>query len=164
MSVTLHTTVGDMKISLACGHCPRLCENFLALCASSSYDKCIFHRVIRGFIAQTGDPTNTGKGGENGIAGAPLADEFSSTLRHDSRGIVACANKGVRDSNGSQFYITFAAAPTLDDKNPVIGRVVEGFETLDKIESVAVSGKKFRPVEDISILSITIHSNPLAPS
>ena len=164
MSVTLHTTVGDLKISLACVLCPRLCENFLALCASSSYDKCIFHRVSRGFIAQTGDPTNTGKGGENGIAGAPLADEFSSTLRHDARGIVACANKSVRDSNGSQFYITFAAAPTLDDKNPVIGRVVDGWETLDKIEAAAISGKKYRPVEDITILSVSIHSNPLAPS
>jgi len=162
MSLTLHTSSGDLKISLACGLCPHLCENFLALAASSSYDGCVFHRVIRGFIAQTGDPTNTGKGGENGIAGAPLADEFSSQLRHDSRGILACANKGVRDSNGCQFYITFAAAPSLDDKNPVIGRVIEGWETLDKIEEATVAGKKFKPVDDIVIKSVTIHNNPLA--
>ncbi|GFG38888.1 hypothetical protein Cfor_02195 [Coptotermes formosanus] len=78
-SVTVHTDVGDIKIELFCEYCPKACENFLALCASDYYNGCLFHRNIKGFIVQTGDPTHTGKGG-NSIWGRKFEDEFKDEL------------------------------------------------------------------------------------
>lgn len=80
MSLTLHTTLGDLKIELECGVVPRLCENFLALAAAGVYAGTAFHRNIPGFLVQGGDPTGTGKGGDS-IAGTKLADEFHPTLK-----------------------------------------------------------------------------------
>ncbi|KAK6016292.1 peptidyl-prolyl cis-trans isomerase, cyclophilin-type [Ostertagia ostertagi] len=80
MSVTLHTTAGDIKLELFCQECPKACENFLALCASGYYKDNIFHRNIKDFMVQTGDPTGTGKGG-NSIWGGPFEDELSVELR-----------------------------------------------------------------------------------
>jgi peptidyl-prolyl cis-trans isomerase-like 3 len=87
-------------------------------------------------------------------------DEIRPALRHNARGIVSMANKGA-NSNGSQFFITFAPAPHLDGKNTVFGKVLEGWEVLDDMESVQVD-KKSRPLEKMEIKSITIHANPLA--
>lgn len=80
MSLTLHTSLGDIKIELECAAAPRLCENFLALAASGTYDGTLFHRNVLGFLVQGGDPTGTGKGGES-IAGTKLADEFHASLK-----------------------------------------------------------------------------------
>jgi peptidyl-prolyl cis-trans isomerase-like 3 len=80
MSVTLHTSLGDLKIEVFCEAVPTAAENFLALCASGAYDGCLFHRNIKGFMAQTGDPTGTGKGGQS-IWGKTFADEVRSTLK-----------------------------------------------------------------------------------
>ncbi|CAH0600642.1 unnamed protein product [Chrysodeixis includens] len=80
MSVTLHTDVGDIKVELFCEQCPKACENFLALCASDYYNGCLFHRNIKGFIVQTGDPTGTGKGGTS-IWGRKFEDEFKEELK-----------------------------------------------------------------------------------
>ena len=80
MAVTLHTDLGDMKLELEVQKCPKTCENFLALAASGYYDGCVFHRVIKTFCCQTGDPTNTGKGGES-IWGKPFPDEIEHTVR-----------------------------------------------------------------------------------
>lgn len=91
-SVTLHTDVGDIKIELFCDDCPKTCENFLALCASDYYNNSLFHRNIKGFICQTGDPTSTGKGGQS-IWGRKFEDEFKDTLKHNERGMVSMANK-----------------------------------------------------------------------
>jgi len=88
MSLTLHTSVGDMKVELECGAAPKLTENFLALAASGAYDGTLFHRNVAGFIVQGGDPTGTGKGGE-AVHGGKLADEFGAGLSHSDRGIVA---------------------------------------------------------------------------
>lgn len=82
-SVTLHTTHGDLKIEVFCEAVPRAAENFLALCASQAYDDCLFHRNIRNFMVQTGDPTGTGKGGQS-IWGAPFPDEVRATLKVSS--------------------------------------------------------------------------------
>lgn len=79
-SVTLHTDVGDIKIELFCEDCPKACQNFLALCASEYYNGCAFIRNIKGFIVQTGDPTNTGKNGKS-IWGTKFEDEFKDTLK-----------------------------------------------------------------------------------
>jgi len=139
---------------------PRMLQkNFLALCATGYYDGNIFHRNIRGFIVQTGDPTGTGKGGIS-IWGDKFADEIRSHLQHNAIGAVAMANSGP-DTNGSQFYITYAKQPHLDSKSTVFARVIDGFDTLDALEEAEVD-EKYRPIQPVSIRSVTIHANPIA--
>lgn len=160
MSVTLHTDLGDLKLELFCEQCPKSCENFLALCASGYYDGCLFHRNIPGFMVQTGDPLGTGKGGES-IWGEKFEDEFVESLKHSTRGIVSMANNGL-DTNGSQFFLTYAKQPHLDMKYTIFARMIDGFETLDALEKVPVNEKNYRPQMDIRLRDVTIHANPLA--
>ncbi|KAL0142949.1 cyclophilin-like domain-containing protein [Mucor lusitanicus] len=120
MSVTLHTDLGDLKVEIFCESVPKTAENFLALCASGYYDNNTFHRNIPGFMIQTGDPTGTGKGG-NSIWGRKFNDEIRSTLKHNARGILSMANSGP-NTNGSQFFITYAKHPHLDTKYTVFGK------------------------------------------
>ncbi|RPA86847.1 putative cyclophilin [Ascobolus immersus RN42] len=162
MSVTLHTTAGPIKIEIFCEAVPKTAENFLALCASGYYDNCVIHRNIKAFILQTGDPTNTGKGGKS-IYGEYFEDEINPALRHDKRGVVAMANKSKPNTNGSQFYITYAKAVHLDGKNTVFGKVIDGWDTLDEIEKGEVD-KKYRPLKgtEVKIERVTMHANPLA--
>ena len=100
MSVTLHTNIGDIKIEVFCDTAQRTSFNFLALCASGYYNGTTFHRNIKGFAIQGGDPTGTGKGGES-IWGGKFEDEFHTDNTHDKRGQVSTANTGT-NSNGSQ--------------------------------------------------------------
>ena len=93
MSLTLHTDLGDIKVELYCDRPTKTCENFLALCASGYYNGCAFHRNIRNFIVQTGDRTNTGKGGTS-IWKKKFQDEIFDDLRHTKRGIMSMANSG----------------------------------------------------------------------
>uniref|UniRef100_A0A2S2PUY3 Peptidyl-prolyl cis-trans isomerase n=1 Tax=Schizaphis graminum TaxID=13262 RepID=A0A2S2PUY3_SCHGA len=160
MSVTLHTDVGDIKIEVFCEECPKTAENFLALCASDYYNGCLFHRNIKGFIVQTGDPTHTGKGGSS-IWGRKFEDEFKENLKHKERGTISMANNGP-NTNGSQFFITYAAQPNLDLKYTVFGRVIDGFEAIDELEKLPVNSKNFKPLTDVKIQYISIHANPLA--
>ncbi|XP_018568975.1 peptidyl-prolyl cis-trans isomerase-like 3 [Anoplophora glabripennis] len=160
MSVTLHTDLGIIKIELFCESCPKACENFLALCASDYFNGCLFHRNIKGFIVQTGDPTGTGKGG-NSTWGKKFEDEFKEQLKHTTRGMISMANNGP-NSNGSQFFITYGPQPHLDLKYTLFGRVIDGLETLDELEKVSVNPKNYRPTNDIRINSVTIHANPIA--
>ncbi|KAJ4367285.1 Peptidyl-prolyl cis-trans isomerase cyp10 [Neocucurbitaria cava] len=165
MSVTLHTTLGNIKLEIFCETVPKTSENFLALCASGFYAGSPFHRLIPHFIIQTGSPASDPKSKTSTsiFDDAPnqlFEDEIRPALRHNARGIVSMANKGP-NSNGSQFFITFAAAPHLDGKNTVFGKVLEGWEVLDDMEKVAVD-KKSRPQERIEISKVTIHANPLA--
>ncbi|TFK27505.1 cyclophilin-like protein [Coprinopsis marcescibilis] len=159
MSVTFHTNHGDLKIEVFCEAVPRTAENFLALCASGYYNGNIFHRNIKGFIAQTGDPTGTGKNGQS-IWDVPFEDEIRSTLKFNARGVVAMANSG-RDSNKSQFFITYAKQPHLDGNNTIFGKVIDGLDTLDSMERVPVNNKN-RPLQEIKVSSVTIHANPIA--
>ncbi|KAK6641587.1 Peptidyl-prolyl cis-trans isomerase-like 3 [Polyplax serrata] len=159
-AVTLHTDVGDIKIELFCEGCPRTCENFLALCASDYYKGCTFHRNIKGFIVQTGDPTQTGKGGSS-IYGRKFEDEFKDEYKHTARGTVSMANNGP-NTNGSQFFITYGPQPHLDLKYTVFGKVIDGFEALDELEKLTVNPKNYRPLTDTKINDVTIHANPLA--
>ncbi|EDR09833.1 uncharacterized protein LACBIDRAFT_318039 [Laccaria bicolor S238N-H82] len=160
MSVTLHTTHGEIKLELFCEAVPKAAENFLVLCASNYYDGCIFHRNIRGFMIQTGDPAGSGKGGQS-IWGAPFADEIRSTLKFNARGVVAMANSGP-DTNKSQFFITYAKQPHLDGKYTILGKVIDGADsTLDAMERVPVNNKN-RPLNEIKLTHVTIHANPIA--
>ncbi|CAN6647998.1 peptidyl-prolyl cis-trans isomerase [Trichomonascus vanleenenianus] len=159
MSVTLHTDLGDIKIEVFCESVPKTAENFLAHCAKGTYDGTKIHRNIKGFMAQMGDPTGTGKGGES-IWGGKFEDEIKPTLRHNKRGIVSMANSGP-NTNGSQFFITYAKQVPLDGKYSVFGKLIGGMDTLDKLEAVQVD-KKNRPITPIYIKSVTMHANPLA--
>ena len=160
MSVTIHTTCGDLKCEIFCSEVKRLSENFLAHCAAGTYDGTKFHRNQRGFVVQGGDPTGTGKGGES-IWGGLLDYEFAPGCTHNRRGMIAMANRGP-NSNGAQFYITYKKLPHLNNVVCVIGKVIHGFETLDAMERTPVKGKKFRPITDINIKGITFHANPFA--
>ncbi|KAJ4983720.1 peptidyl-prolyl cis-trans isomerase-like 3 [Stagonosporopsis vannaccii] len=163
MSVTLHTTKGDLKLELFCEATPKTAENFLALCASAFYHGSPFHRLIPNFMVQGGAPASDPKAKSSTSIfndGGLFEDEFSPALRHNARGILSMANKGP-NMNGSQFFITFGPAPHLDGKNTVFGKLLEGHEVLDEIEKVPVD-KKSRPHEKIVIESVTIHANPLA--
>lgn len=160
MSVTLHTDLGDIKLELHCEQAPKSCENFLALCASNYYDNCLFHRNIKGFMVQTGDPSGTGKGGKS-IWNRKYEDEISEILKHNSRGVVSMANSGP-NSNGSQFFITYAKQPHLDMKYTIIGRVIDGLEVLEDLEKLPVEDRTYRPMTDVRVQSATIHANPIA--
>lgn len=161
MAVTLHTDLGDMKIELEVQKCPKTCENFLALCSSGKYDGCTFHRIIRTFCCQTGDPTNTGKGGLS-IWGRPFNDEIDHTLKHTQRGVVAMATSRPNHNN-SQFYITFTALPHLNGRATVFGKVIDGLEVLDDIERLKVDDQvHWKPEIDITIKFVTVHANPIA--
>jgi len=179
MSVTIHTSLGDLKVELACEQVPKLCFNFLALAASGFYNGLTFHRNIAGFIVQAGDPhvgarldeetqkweyvsfpEKGPKGGES-IWGGKFEDSMHPMLRHNERGVLSMANKG-RDTNGSQFFLTYSPQPQLDETFCVFGNLFSGHEILDKMEHMQVARKKSRPEEPIVIHSMTIHANPLA--
>jgi peptidyl-prolyl cis-trans isomerase-like 3 len=160
MSLTLVTSLGEIKVELEAEKVPGLCENFLKLAASGAYNSTTFHRNIRSFIIQGGDPLGTGKGGDS-IHGGKMADEFHADLKHDRRGVVSFANSGP-NTIGSQFFITYSRQPTLDGVYSVIGSVIHGMEVLDAMESKPVAGKN-RPVTDIVLNYCIIHANPFAP-
>ncbi|KAF9648731.1 cyclophilin-like protein, partial [Thelephora ganbajun] len=159
-SVTLHTTLGDLKIEVFCEAMPKAAENFLALCASNYYDGCIFHRNIKNFMIQTGDPTGAGKGGQS-IWAKPFEDEIRSTIKFNARGMLAMANSGP-DTNKSQFFITYGKQPHLDGRYSIFGKVIDGADsTLDAMERVPVNNKN-RPLNEIRLTNVTIHANPIA--
>ncbi|KAI0384800.1 cyclophilin-like protein [Hypomontagnella monticulosa] len=165
MSVTLHTSQGDLKIEVFCESVPKTAENFLALCASNYYDESPFHRLIPGFMIQTGGPANptsdNPKGGRS-IWGGTFEDEIRPALKHNARGVVSMANKGP-GTNGSQFFVIFDKAPHLDGLNTVFGKLIgdDSLATLAKLEAIDVD-KKNRPKEKVFIEKVTIHANPLA--
>ncbi|GFS39932.1 cyclophilin-like peptidyl-prolyl cis-trans isomerase family protein [Actinidia rufa] len=133
--------------------------NFLALCASGYYDGTVFHRNIKGFMIQGGDPTGTGKGGTS-IWGKKFNDEIRESLKHNARGVLAMANSGP-NTNGSQFFIIYAKQPHLNGLYTVFGKVIHGFEVLDLMEKTP-TGPGDRPLAEIRMNRVTIHANPLA--
>ncbi|RKP13654.1 cyclophilin-like domain-containing protein, partial [Piptocephalis cylindrospora] len=120
--VILHSTCGDIEVELWAKQCPKACRNFIQLCLEGYYDGVIFHRIVSNFIAQTGDPTASGAGGES-VYGEPFPDEFHSRLRFNRRGLLGMASAG-RNENGSQFFLTLAATEELQGKHTLFGRVV----------------------------------------
>ncbi|KAK2810966.1 Peptidyl-prolyl cis-trans isomerase cyp10 [Emmonsiellopsis sp. PD_5] len=212
MSVTLHTTHGDLKVEVFCEATPKTAENFLALCASGAYNHTPFHRLIPTFMIQGGDislstkpqkPTHSSplpfdipKGGTSIYHPTPLTHEIHlPTIRHNARGILSMAAKTVKSQsasgatettevNGSQFFITFAAAPHLDGKSTAFGKVLavgegeSGGVVLERLEKAKVKvdrkGRVVQPVamteeevegegwEGVGIERVTIHANPFA--
>lgn len=119
------TEVGDFTIELFADKAPKTVNNFVFLARDGYYDGVTFHRVIKGFMAQGGDPTGTGMGGP----GYKFADEFHKDLRHNSAGILSMANAGP-GTNGSQFFITFGPTPHLDNRHSVFGKVSAGMDVV----------------------------------
>ena len=163
---TIHTNRGDIEIELFSERAPKTVENFVGLATGERswtdpetnetvddeplYDDILFHRIIDDFMIQTGDPLGTGRGGP----GYTFADEFHPELRHDGPGVVSMANRGP-DTNGSQFFITLAATPHLDDKHAVFGQVTDGMAVVEEIGSVDTDGND-KPLDDIVLESITV--------
>jgi cyclophilin family peptidyl-prolyl cis-trans isomerase len=127
-TAVFQTDMGTFEAELFAAQAPKTVNNFVFLAREGFYDGTMFHRVIRGFMAQGGDPTGTGRGGP----GYRFADEFHPALRHDSAGILSMANAGP-GTNGSQFFITFAPTPHLDNHHAVFGRISSGMDTVLKI-------------------------------
>ena len=152
------TSLGELNIELQPEFAPRAVWNFVHLSKKGYYNGVIFHRNIRNFMIQGGDPTGTGKGGQS-IWGKNFQDEFEGPSTHDARGVVSMANKG-KNTNSSQFFITYRTAKHLDRKHTIFGKVVGGSETLSRLESAEVSDNEKRPIEDIVIKDITIFVDP----
>mmetsp|Transcript_19721 Transcript_19721/g.29467 ORF Transcript_19721/g.29467 Transcript_19721/m.29467 type:complete len:649 (+) Transcript_19721:48-1994(+) len=150
----IHTTMGDMTFVLFPKECPKTCENFITHSKDGYYNETIFHRVIKNFMVQGGDPLGDGTGGES-IWGGEFEDEFHRNLRHDRPGVLSMANAGP-NSNGSQFFVTTVPCPWLNDKHTVFGRLSKGMDVLKAIESVHTTDEK--PDEDIKIINIDIQS------
>lgn len=152
-TVILHTTMGDVHMRLYPEECPKTVENFTTHCRNGYYDNLIFHRVIKGFMIQTGDPLGDGTGGQS-IWGREFEDEFHKSLRHDRPFTVSMANAGP-NTNGSQFFITTVATPWLDNKHTVFGRVAKGMDVVQAIEKVKTD-RGDTPYQDVKILNVTV--------
>jgi cyclophilin family peptidyl-prolyl cis-trans isomerase len=147
-TATLHTDKGDIVIQLFADKTPRTVNNFVFLARQGFYDGTIFHRVIKDFMAQGGDPTGSGRGGP----GYRFADEFHPGLRHDKPGILSMANAGP-GTNGSQFFITHVPTPWLDNRHSVFGQVIQG---MDVVLSIQARDPMKPEYPGVAIRSVTI--------
>ena len=136
--MVLETNQGTVEVKLIPEVAPMACENFIKLAEKKYYDGLIFHRVIKGFMIQGGDPTGTGMGGES-FWGKSFEDEVSPDVKFDSEGILAMANSGP-STNGSQFFITTGKTPWLNGRHTIFGKVVSGYDVIQKIENTPVDG------------------------
>lgn len=180
MSVLLETSLGDLVVDLDVEQCPNTCKNFLKLCKSYKYNYLTFFSVQKNFLAQSGDPTNTGKGGQSIWSQLdPSSDAFSSlpyffperhpSRKHERRGTLSMACRRLRPEDedslvaGSQFFVTLSDdIEYLDDKHAPFGRIVEGDEkdgTLDKMNAAFVD-KEMRPLQDIRIQQVVVLDDP----
>ena len=165
VSAEFITSEGNFTIRLFDQEAPKTVENFIGLAEGTKewtdprtnrkvkqpyYDGVIFHRIIDGFMIQSGDPLGQGIGGP----GYTFADEFHPRLRHNKAGILSMANRGP-NSNGGQFFITLGPTPHLDDRHSVFGEVVAGMDVVRRIGSTA-TGDRDRPLKDIVIETIKI--------
>ena len=148
-NVVLETNQGNIEIKLMPKVAPKACENFLGLVKKGYYNGIIFHRVIKDFMIQGGDPTGTGMGGQS-LWGAPFEDEVSASVKFDKPGLLAMANAGP-GTNGSQFFITTKATPHLNMKHTIFGEVVSGYDVVKKIETAAV-GSNDKPLFEQKII------------
>ena len=169
-TATLRTTMGEITVELHADRAPRTVANFVGLATGAQawvdpetgqtvdgepfYDDVPFHRVIDEFMIQTGDRTGTGTG--SGGPGYQFDDEFHDELRHDGPGVLSMANSGP-NTNGSQFFITLAATPHLDDLHSVFGQVTDGMGVVEAIGDVETDGNN-RPVEPVTLEAVSVET------
>lgn len=150
---------GTIKIELDAAAAPITVANFEKLVSEGFYDGLIFHRIIKGFMIQGGDPQGTGMGGaKENIKGEFAANGWNNPLKH-TRGVISMARSQNPNSASSQFFIMHQDAPHLDGQYAAFGKVVEGIEVVDKIASVKTSHSWFasdRPLEDVVIEKVTL--------
>jgi peptidylprolyl isomerase len=150
--VILETSKGNIELELFPDVAPKAVENFLTHVKQGYYNHVAFHRVIKNFMIQTGDPTETGRGGES-IWKKPFNDEFKPGYTFDKSGVLAMANRGP-NTNGSQFFITTAPARWLNGNYTIFGKVVSGMRVVHEIENVPTSGRRGgdRPLMRVEIV------------
>lgn len=146
--VVIETNKGIIELSLYPDVAPKACDNFVKLVKKGYYNGQIFHRVIRGFMVQSGDPTGTGQGGES-ASGLEFENEMSPTVTFDRHGLLAMANRGP-DTNASQFFITVSPRPELNMNYTIFGEVISGMEAIADIEASPVDAN-FRPINEQKI-------------
>ena len=154
----MSTSLGDLNLELLPEFAPRAVWNFVKLAQKGYYRDTIFHRNIKGFMIQGGDPTGTGRGGQS-IWGKPFEDELEGPETHSAKGVLSMANKG-KGTNTSQFFITYRATPHLDRKHSIFAKVVGGLDTTLRSMELAETGEKDRPVKDLKILDIIVFVDP----
>lgn len=148
-TVVFETNQGVIELKLFPEIAPKACENFARLVEKGYYDGVIFHRVIKGFMIQGGDPTGTGRGGSS-IWGEPFKDEVSPEIQFDRPGLLAMANSGP-NTNESQFFITTVPTPWLNMHHTIFGEVISGYEAVKKIESVDTDSSN-KPIVEQKII------------
>ncbi|TVY38421.1 Peptidyl-prolyl cis-trans isomerase-like [Lachnellula subtilissima] len=154
----IETNLGSLNIELQTETAPRAVWNFVQLAKKGYYNGVKFHRNIRNFMIQGGDPTGTGKGGSS-IWGKNFNDEFDGPLTHDARGIMSMANKG-KNTNSSQFFIIYRPSKHLDRKHTIFARVVGGLDVLQRLENAPVSSSDNRPLDDIVMENVVVFVDP----
>jgi len=152
------TTEGKFKARLFADKAPNTVNNFVSLADGSKtgkpfYDNLVFHRVIPDFMIQGGCPEGSGRGGP----GYKFADEFHASLKHGTPGLLSMANSGP-NTNGSQFFVTVAATPWLDNKHSIFGEGVEGYDVVEKISKVPRDSSD-RPRKEVKINSVKIEKS-----
>jgi len=145
----LETNLGTIEIKLYPKVAPLAVENFVKLTQKGYYNGLIFHRIIKGFMIQGGDPTGTGRGGKS-IWGKNFKDEFAPNVVFDKPFLLAMANRGPK-TNGSQFFITVAPTPWLNGRHTIFGEVIKGKDIVTKLENVSVSRGSNKPLFDQKI-------------
>ena len=152
----LETTQGTIEIELRPDYAPLAVENFETHIKEGYYNGLIFHRIIKNFMIQGGDPTGTGRGGKS-IWNRSFKDEFAKNVTFNKPGILAMANAGP-GTNGSQFFITTAATPWLNGRHTIFGYVVKGMDTIEKLNNIETSGRSRgdRPLKEQKIIKAYI--------
>jgi len=154
----IKTNKGTFEIKLFPDKTPTTVENFVGLAEKGYYNGIIFHRVIDKFMIQGGDPTGTGMGGES-FWGSKFEDEFSPELQFTKEGILAMANSGP-GTNGSQFFITLAPTPWLNNHHSIFGEVIKGMDIVRAIGK-AKTGAQDKPVDKIVMETVTIEKRDI---
>lgn len=149
--VVMETTEGKVELTLKPNIAPKACENFTKLIEKKYYDGIKFHRVIKEFMIQGGDPDGDGTGGES-VWGHPFEDEYSEDVTFDKPGLLAMANAGP-NTNGSQFFITTVETPWLNHRHTIFGEVTSGYETVQKIEKTETDAMD-RPKKPLKIVKM----------
>ncbi len=152
-NVILETNQGTIEIELWPDVAPKTCENMIGLVKKNYYDGIIFHRVIKDFMIQGGDPTGTGRGGQS-LWGGKFEDEVKRDVKFDRKGLLAMANAGP-NTNGSQFFITVSPTPWLNMRHTIFGEVVRGYDVVEKIENTPTDNQN-RPINQQKIIKASI--------